>query len=195
MKSKVIGFPQKGKRGKDSIERDIDFEAGVTFQIFLDKEDYVGLVQYCKERALKNPDDPYAQFYLGHAYVLNSQYQKAIEFMQLHHKKYPRNWDYHFVILDALFALGKTEDDFDWVERPIILKMSSKIIDKCYEFMKRKRKPRSIMELYGMFVLEGYLLFSEKDLLNALLKDGRFEIDEPDSEFWAEVSVVREKKK
>lgn len=73
--------------------------------------------------------------------------------------------------------------------------MSSKIIDKCYEFMKRKRKPRSIMELYGMFVLEGYLLFSEKDLLNALLKDGRFEIDEPDSEFWAEVSVVREKKK
>lgn len=113
MNSKVIEFPQKGKRGKDSIERDMDFEAGVTFQIFLDKEDYVGLVQYCKERALKNPDDPYAQYYLGHAYVLNSQYQKAIEFMQLHHKKYPRNWDYHFVILEALFALGKTEDDFD----------------------------------------------------------------------------------
>jgi len=51
------------------------------------------------------------------------------------------------------------------------------------------------MELYARFVTEGYLLFSEKDLLKALLNDERFKVDKPESEFWAEVSVMRKKRK
>ena len=89
--------------------------------------------------------------------------------MDEHHKKHPWNSDYQYVILDSLFALGKTENDFHWIEKPKILRMSAVIVDTCDEFLKRKRKPRSIMELYTQFVTEGYLLFSEKDLLIALL--------------------------
>ena len=161
----------------------------------IDNEDYPGLVQFCKQRSENNPEDLYAQYYLGDAYVLNGEFEKAIEFMAEHHKKHPWNSDYQYVILHALFALGKTEDDFNWVERPVVLRMSTDIVDTCYEFLKPKRKPRSIMELRDMFITEGYLLFSGQDLLKALLNDRRFEVDKPDSEFWAEVTVVRKKKK
>jgi len=90
----------------DFEEWEIDYE-------LREKEDYPGLVEYCKQRAERLPDDPYAQFYMGEAYVLNGEYEKAIDFLSEHHKRYPDNPDYHWVILDALYALGKTEDDFN----------------------------------------------------------------------------------
>ena len=192
-KSKIIEFPSS--RNNTEIDTEFDFETGVEHQRLIDNEDYPGLVQSCKQIAKRNPGDLYAQYYLGRAYVLNGEHKKAIKFMAEHHKKHPWNSDYQHVILDSLFALGKTEDDFNWIKRPVILRMSTDIIDTCYEFLKRKRKPRSIMELYTLFVTDGYLLFSEKDLLKALLNDERFKVDKPESEFWAEVSVMRKKRK
>ena len=56
---------------------------------FREKKDYAGLVEYCKHRAERFPNDLYAQFYLGEAYVLNGEYEKAIEFLSHHHKKHP----------------------------------------------------------------------------------------------------------
>lgn len=198
-KSNIIKFPanrSKSPASHDGYHHEFhDFEAWEVLVELREAEDYPGLVRYCKRRAERFPDDPYSQFYLGEAYVLNGEFKKGIEFMSEHHKKHPWNSDYQHVILDALFALGKTEDDFNWVKRPAVLRMSTDIVDTCYEFLKRKRKPRSIMELHTQFIAEGYLLFSEQDLLKALLNDGRFEVDKPDSEFWAEISVVRKKRK
>ena len=196
-KSKIIEFPyRKIKReNKTGINAEFDFEAGVEHQKLIDNEDYPGLVRFCKQIAKRNSGDLYAQYYLGNAYVLNGEYKKAIEFMAEHHKKYPWNPDYQYVILDSLFALGKTENDFHWKKKPEILRMSTDIIDTCYEFLNGKRKPRSIMELYTRFVTDGYLPFSEKDLLKALLNDGRFKVYKPESEFWAEVIVMRKKRK
>jgi len=196
-KSKIIEFPYSKikSKNKTEIDTEFDFEAGVEHQKLIDNKDYFGLVQFCKQIAERNPGNLYAQYYLGNAYFLNGEYNKAIEFISEHYKKHPWNPDYQQVILDSLFALGKTENDFHWKEKPGILRMSTDIVDTCYEFLKRKRKPRSIMELYARFVTEGYLLFSEKDLLKALLNDGRFKVDKPESEFWAEVSVMRKKRK
>lgn len=172
-----------------------DFEAWEYYQELIENEDYAGLVQYCEKRAKKNPDDLYAQYYLGDAYFLNGEYKKAIEYMAEHHKKHPWNTDYQHVILDSLFALGQTENDFNWIEKPKILRMSTEIVDTCYKFLKPKRKTRSIIVLYTQFVMEGYLLFSEKDLFNAFLNDQRFEVNDSENELIAEVSVIRKKKK
>lgn len=73
------------------------------------------------------------------------------------------------MILDALLALGKTEDDFEWLEKPVVLRMSQEIVDTCYELLKCKRKPRSVIELYTQFIMKGYLLFTEQDLLEGLV--------------------------
>ena len=155
-----------------------------------DKENYPGLVEYCKQRAERLPDDPYAQYYLGEAYILNGEYEKAIEFLSEHHRRHPDNLDFQYVILDALYALGKTEDDFDWARKPLILRMSAAIVDACYEFLKSKRKPRSVSKLYTRFVMEGYLLFKEEDLLKALSEDGRFIVDDADADVFAKVRVA-----
>ena len=94
------------------------------------------------------------------------------------------------MMLDALFALGKNEDDFDWAEKPVILRMSKEILNICYEYLRPKRKPRTISELYIEFAMKGYLLFAEEDLLKGLLGDQRFVVDNVEGGVFAEVRVV-----
>lgn len=197
-RSTAIRFPGNRLRliapGHDPDDIWDDFEEWEIEHEFREKEDYPGLVEYCKQRAERLPDDPYAQFYLGEAYVLNGEYEKAIEFLSQHHKRQPDNPDYHHVILDALYALGKTEDDFDWMEKPVILRISSEIVDACYEFLRSKRRPRSVNELYIPFVMKGYLLFTEDELLKAMLEDRRFVVEEADAGLFAEVRVARKRR-
>jgi tetratricopeptide (TPR) repeat protein len=192
-KSTSLKFPDD--RSKSSALRlepaeSSDFEEWEIDAELRDKEDYPGLVEYRKQRAERFHDDPYAQYYLAEAYVLNGEYEKAIEFLSEHHRRHPDNLDFQYVILDALFALGKTDDDFDWVQRPVILKMSSDILEACHEFLKFKRKPRSVGEIHGRFLLKGYLLFSEEDLLKALSEDRRFMVEDADADIFAKVRVA-----
>ncbi len=156
----------------------------------------MGLVEYCKHIAERSPNDPYAQFYLGEAYVLNGEYEKAIAFLSHHHKKQPWNIDFQHVILDALFALGKNENDFNWIEKPTVLRMSDDILDACYRFLEPKRKPRSVFEIHAHFITEGYSLFTEDDLLKALEHDERFMVEDVDKDMiLAQVRVARKKDK
>jgi tetratricopeptide (TPR) repeat protein len=195
-KSNSIKFPpnrSKSRESHDEYHHEFhDFEAWETLVELREAEDYPGLVRYCKRRADRFPDDPYSQFYLGEAYVLNGDYEKAIEFLSKHHRKQPDNMDFQHLILNALFALDKTEDDFDWTEKPVILRMSDDFLNICYEYLKPKRKPRSIIELYTEFVMNGYLLFTVEDLFKGLVQDQRFIVDNLDAgPLFAEVRVAR----
>jgi hypothetical protein len=173
-----------------------DFEASEPLVAFREKEDYAGLVEYCKHAPKRFPDDPYAQFYLGEACVLNGECQNAIEFLSHHHKKQPWNIDFQHVILDGLFALGKNENDFNWIEKPVVLRMSGDILDACYRFLKPKRKSRSVLEIHTHFITEGYLLFTEDDLFKALEQDERFIVEDADQGvLLAQVRVARKKDK
>jgi tetratricopeptide (TPR) repeat protein len=194
-RQKIVRLPENSATSvPPDYDDEYDFESWEGYQEFLDKEDYPGLVRYCEQEARRAPDDPWVQYFLGEAYNLNGEYQKAIEFLADHHKRTPCDVNFQQVILDALFALGKTEDDFAWSKKPVVLRMSSDIVDSCYEFLKRKRKPRDVMELHTLFVYDGYLRFTEEDLLQALLKDGRFDVENPDDVFDAEVRVMRKKR-
>ena len=197
-KRKIIKLPSGLTKANTSYDEEEfhDFEEWELHAELLEKKDYPTLVEYCKQRAEQRPDDLYAQHDLGQAYVLNGEYEKAIEFISDHHRKHPWNEDYQYIILDALFALGRDENDFNWIETPIVLRMSEDILDACYEFLRSKRRPRSITELHTEFVTKGYLLFTEEDLLNALLLDERFIVECPDPEsLYAEISVARKKSK
>ena len=197
-RSTTIRFPGNRLRsitsGQNPNDVSDDFEEWEIEQEFRENKDSPGLVGYCKQRAERLPNDPYAQYYLGEAYVLNGEYEKAIEFLSEHHKHHADNPDYQHVILDALYALGKTEDDFDWLEKPVILRMSAEIVDACYEFLRSRRKPRSVNELYTRFVMEGYLLFTEEDLLKALSEDSRFVVEDADAGMFAGVRVAAKRR-
>ena len=197
--SRIIHFPDNRAKPDTSCDSygdaadEDEFEAWEPLVTFREKEDYAGLVEYCKYRAEKFPDDPYAQFYLGEAYVLNREYEKAIEFLSYHHKKLSWNIDFQYVILDALFALGKNENDFNWIEKPVVLRMSDSILDICYEFLKPKRKPCSVFEIHAHFDTKGYLLFTEEKLFKALTEDDRFIVKDVDRD--PQVRVARKKDK
>lgn len=177
------------------FDHEDNFEDWEPFVELHDKKDYPALVKYCEQRATKFPDDPYAQYYLGEAYVLNGEYKKAIQFISKLHKKYPENMDYQHVILDALFALGKNENDFNWTKKPIVLRMSNNILNFCYDFLKTKLKPRSIDDIYVKFIMQGYLHFTEEDLFEALRKDNRFIMNHADKWYTAEVEVTRKRER
>jgi hypothetical protein len=113
------------------------------------------------------------------SHILNGEYENAIDFMSDHHRKHPWIGDYQHVILDALFALDKDEGDFNWVEKPVVLRLSENILDACYEFLKPKRKPRSVADLYIEFVMKGYLLsrkYTSAMSRNSFLSNRQFKL-------------------
>lgn len=196
--SRIIHFPDNRAKPATSYDSrdtadDDGFEDWKPLVEFREKEDYAGLVEYCENRADRFSNDICAQFQLGEAYVLNGEYEKTIEFLSHHHKKHPWNKDYQHVILDALFALGKNENDFSWIEKPVVLRMSDSILDICYECLKPKRKPRSVFEIHAHFDTKGYLLFTEEKLFKALMEDDRFIVEDVDRD--PQVRVARKKDK
>jgi len=174
----------------ESEEGDDDFEDHETYSELIENKDYKGLVHFCLKRLVQVPDDPYRQVYLGDAYVLNGDYEKAIEFITPYLKDFPDIMDFQHVILDSLYKLGKTENDYDWVQKPDIVELNADTVNNFYNLLKPKRKPISIYSLHGDLHIKGYVKFSEVDLLEALKKDGRFTVDPQ-----KDVSVKRKSKK
>jgi len=158
-----------------------------------ERRDYPALVLLCESEVNRNPHDLHAHERLGHAYVLNGDYDKAIRSMGRCHRQFPDIDAFQHIILDALFAQGKTEHDFEWVSAPVILRLGTEVCDICYDYLRPKRKPRSVMDLYPQLMFRGYLAFNEDELLQALNNDERFLVT--DDQFWdAEVSVSRKRR-
>ncbi|HCE44669.1 MAG TPA: hypothetical protein DET40_14090 [Lentisphaeria bacterium] len=170
-----------------------DFEAWEAYAELLENKDYPGLVAYCERVVARHPEDLYAQERLGDAYVLDGQYEMAIQAMGSIHRKFPDIDAFQHVILDALFALGKTEDDYEWVAAPSVLRLGKPVLDMCYEFLRPRRKPRDVAFLEIDLMRHGYLAFSCELLLNALLADSRFVVQPDRIPQLSQVRVRRKK--
>jgi hypothetical protein len=94
-----------------------------------------------------------------------------------------------------LFALGKTEDDFPWDEKPKVLHLTADVLDSCYDYLRPKRKPRTADDLHVRLFIKGYLTFSRQELLDALRRDSRFVVTSERHSFSAEVKVVRKSRR
>ncbi|MDF2546323.1 MAG: hypothetical protein K0R93_1221 [Anaerosolibacter sp.] len=143
---------------------------------FFDKRDWKGLVEYRRKKAENHSDDPDYQWGLGEAYVRNKEYEKAISFLGELHKKYPDDPNIQHSLLDALFAIGKDETAVNWIIKPNILRLDKDTLNYCYNFLKKKRKPETVHELYLKFYNEGYLAFNDNQLMALLHFDNRFSL-------------------
>ncbi|MCZ2846299.1 MAG: hypothetical protein O2U61_07405 [Candidatus Bathyarchaeota archaeon] len=187
----------KVSKEEKNFEEDIheNFEDWEEDYELINKGDFEGLIKYRERIAKNNPNDVYSQWPLGEAYILNKEYEKAIEFLSHLHRKYPDHGDIHYSILDALFSIGKSEKDFDWVSVPAVVRLNRDVLDYCYELLKRKRKARELNDLYCGLMSMGYLSFNENDFLNYLSADERFEIEKDSNIHCSLVSIVSKKKK
>ena len=154
-----------------------DFEAWEAHYDFHERQDYPGLVAYCENEVRRDPDDLHAAERLSEAYLLNRDYEKAINFAGAIHHDCPDISAFQDFILDALFALGKTENDFQWSERPTVMRIGPEAAEICYDFVRPKRKPRALYELRLELEKRAYVAFTADELLTYLQQDSRFVID------------------
>ena len=168
-----------------------DFEDWEIEYELIEHEDWNGLILYRQSVLRRHPDSLQAKSELGDAYVRAGEYQKALDYLVPLHREHPDIIDIQWNILEALFSIGKNENDFDWVGKPVVLRINEALLDQCHEYLRSKRKPRSIMDICNELILGGgYQDFQEEELLLALEADNRFKV-EGEGLFWSEISVLR----
>lgn len=197
----VIPFPVKLRQSVSQEDDPDDFNGwGDDFFEFddwekdyelLQNKDYNTLLKVRKKRLKTFPDNEFAQYYLAEAYILNKEYLRALHYLSDLHKDQPERIDLQYLVIDALAAIGKTENDFHWIKKPVVIDLTEDLIDNCYRFLETKRKPRTIDEIYSRFICDGYIRFSREDLLNRIGEDARFIIDNPEDPYFAFISVSK----
>lgn len=169
-----------------------DFEDWEGDYQLIQEENWAGLVKLRKQKAEKNLHDLHLQWRYGEALVYNQEFNSALEFLTPIYERDPEYMDVIHSILDALYGLGKTENDFDWIEMPIVLKLDEQTKKICEDFLKKKRKRTRFYNLIEHFILQSYYLaFREEELCTFLKKDKRFEFTN-EEDFWdAKIKLSR----
>jgi hypothetical protein len=94
-------------------------------KILYEKEDWVGLLKLREKRAKKRPSDLYTQVRFAEILNINKKYEEALDFITpIYQKNYESGVGIHEII-DALYGLGKSENDFDWKIKLNVLKLDS----------------------------------------------------------------------
>jgi hypothetical protein len=103
-------------------------------KILFEKEDWPNLLKLREERANKNSSDLYAQQRFAEALNLNKRFADTLEFITpLYRDNYEVGFGIHEII-EALHGLGKSENDFNWIEKPKIIKLDSDALKLCVDF-------------------------------------------------------------
>ena len=168
-----------------------DFEDWeIEYEIF-ENQDWNGLILYRQSDLRRHPDSLEAKSALGDAYVRAGEYQKALDYLAPLHREHPDITEIQWNILEALFGLGMNENDFDWIEKPVLLRINETLLDQCYEYLRPKRKPMSVIDICNALVTgKGYQDFKVDELLLALKADIRFKVG-GEGLFGSEISVRR----
>ena len=178
----------------DNDFENYDFEEWEGDYLLIEEEDWAGLVKLRKQRAEKHPNDLHNQWSYGEALIFNQKFKQALEFLTPIYKREPDYPDVIHSILDILYGLGKTENDFDWVEKPVVVKLNDETKNLCKAFLKNKRKPIPFLSLYEYMLFQSdYLAFKEKELCEYLENDEQFEFSGNEVEFW-DVDIKLSKK-
>jgi len=142
----------------------------VDYELY-EKEDWVGLLNLREKDARKHPSDLYAQQRYADALNLNKRFQDTLNFIA---PLYQENFEIGFgiqEIVDALYGLGKTESDFIWINKPLILKLDYDTVQFCVDLLKSKRKFISINAIYGDLIIKAdYCKFNESELAEYLVR-------------------------
>ncbi len=176
-KARIGPCPYCGRRHSKQYRCEAELEAWEIEYELRQKEDYGGLVAHYEAVVEWESGGLNALLELGDAYVLNGEPEKAIDLLAEPHRQNPEAQELHYVILDALFALGKDENDFDWVEQMPVQRLGAGVLDRCHAYLKPKRQPRDAEELRFELSLDGYCVFTAGELLEAIHRDRRFVVE------------------
>jgi tetratricopeptide (TPR) repeat protein len=155
----------------------------------IQEEKYDELLKLRKSKAIKNPNDLYAQYFYGEALVYNKLYNEAIDYLKPIYYENPEYEDIQYVILDALYFSGRNETDFKWIEIPKIKKIDKELLNECYKCLRKDGETGIELlraSLAGKYFI--YLGFTDAELIESLKNDKRFNVSEGN-----EISLMKEK--
>jgi hypothetical protein len=136
-----------------------------------ENEDWVGLLKLSEMDAKIHPSDLYAQQRYAEALNLNKKYKEVLDFIT---PLYKDNHDVGFgisEIVDALYGLGKTKEDYDWINQPVILTLDSDTVHFCVDLLKNRRRAVRITDLYQDLIMKvDYCKFNESELAKFLVR-------------------------
>ena len=92
---------------------------------------------------------------------------------------------------DAFEDADDVDDFEEWVERPIVYRLNHDMLDACHRHLAGKRKPRTASDLVGELFSDGYTVFSECELVEALRADARFIVESAEGWVLADIRVRR----
>jgi len=162
--------------------------------ILFEKEDWTNLLKLREEKAKRNPSDLYAQQRFAEALILNKRFADALEFIT---PIYKDNYEVGFgipEIIEALYGLSRSENDFNWIVKPKVIKLDSDTLRHCVEFLRPKRKTSSVSDIYCDLIMQGdYTDFNEEQLGEFLLKNtDTFDIKSDSEYHWdMEIKIKR----
>jgi hypothetical protein len=159
------------------LNENYDFEEWESDAVFVENEDWIALLKLRQNIASKRPNDLYAQQRYSEALIFNKKFQDAIDVLTpLYHDNYKDGFGV-VEIIQALIGLGKTENDYNWIIKPRILKLDKNTLDLCIVFMKSKDNFIKFYDLYEYLMLDAdCLLFEDEELLEFLIEEsGVFE--------------------
>jgi len=122
------------------------------------------------------PDEHAAWREIGRAHLWSAEPDRALEVLAPLHRVRPWDREIQHLMLEALFALGRTEADFAWTLEPVVLRLEPATLGRFHEALSRNQGPATLLDLLLAALEEGYPRFTARELLEALAADRRFTV-------------------
>lgn len=130
----------------------------------------------CPATSGARPDDPTARRELGRAHLLSGEPEKALDALAPLHRARPWDREVQFLMLDALYLLGKSESDYPWTAAPVVVRVGPELLHRFHDLLRREGRPATVLDLVLAATAEGYPAFQARELRDALEADPRFTV-------------------
>lgn len=155
------------------------------------QEDWAALVKVRERQLSRHPDDVHVRLSLAEALLLCDEPARALELAGQCHEHEPDDPWIEDTVLEALFALGRTEEDFPWRgEAPPVNRLGEELLERLHGRLLAEDEPRELGLLFYEICDEAYTAFDLEELLDALRGDPRFQTEHDEGPWTAWVRAV-----
>jgi|GEM_PF-2173873 len=152
-------------------------------------EDWDGLVALRQRLLARHPGEPHSLLCLAEAYASAGDHQRSLEVAARGYREHPDDLWLEDAVLEALTALGRSEQDFDWPgETPPVLRLDDCLMERVRELVleahREHGEPSDPFLLYHQLQDEAFLAFGPQELIAAVRADPAFVVDGPPEEPW-----------
>lgn len=151
----------------------------------LRRGDLQGLVRLRRRWVEDNPSSIHFIEDLAEAHSMAEQWEAVIALLTPAHDRWPCRETVQRFLLEALFALGKCERDFQWKQRIPVLRLGPKVVDLCRQLVFDADGVQVMGELYEDLSYHGFLAFEWKDLGRFLRRLGDFSVHGSSRRLWS----------